>query len=256
MGRGHSASRERIKRAEAVGEEIAHRYQGADQKGYHSILYSLIQSLVSHGSTLGNHLEGLKLLQVRNKRAVLPIVGKALHVLFGTVSEADLGWIRRKLANVGGNQKILAQEAKRSLSILNVTRLEVAKDRRTINWLIRNIQAIDWELGNVTESLSAELRQLGGFLKQSIQLMMVIGKLRQASQSLLISLEHVRAQVDMLSLGHLSPSIVAPAHLRALLIKIQARLPYRLHCPQTPRTDCSITTIPRGVSPWWRMTGY
>lgn len=81
-----------------------------------------------------------------------------LHILFQTVSEADWGWIQQKLVNLGSDQKILAQEVQRSLSILNITRLDGAKDRQTINWLIRNIQAIDWELGNVTESLSVELR--------------------------------------------------------------------------------------------------
>lgn len=81
-----------------------------------------------------------------------------LHILFQTVSEADWGWIQQKLVNLGSDQKILAQEVQRSLSILNITRLDVAKDRQTINWSIRNIQAIDWELGNVTESLSVELR--------------------------------------------------------------------------------------------------
>lgn len=81
-----------------------------------------------------------------------------LHVLFRTVSEADWRWIQQKLVNLGSDQKIIAQEVQRSLSILNITRLDVAKDRQTINSLIRNIKAIDWELGNVTESLSVELR--------------------------------------------------------------------------------------------------
>lgn len=41
--------------------------------------------------------------------------------------------------------------------------------------------------------------------------------------------EHVRAQLDMLSLG-----IVTPGHLRELLLKIQAELPYHFRLPMDP----------------------
>ena len=42
------------------------------------------------------------------------------------------------------------------------------------------------------------------------------------------------AQLDMLSLGHLSPSIVSPGHLRDILLKIQAAFPHSLWLPTDP----------------------
>ena len=50
-------------------------------------------------------------MQSRPKRAVIPKVGKALSVLFGTVSLEDVRVIRRKLSDVERNQKTMAQVA-------------------------------------------------------------------------------------------------------------------------------------------------
>ena len=47
-------------------------------------------------------------------------------------------------------------------------------------------------------------------------------------------LEHVRAQLDMLSMGHLSPSIITPERLREVLLEIQAKLPRHLGLPADP----------------------
>ena len=77
-------------------------------------------------------------------------------------------------------------------------------------------------------------QELNYFVQQFFQLMMITNKVRQTSQSLTILLEHVRAQLDMLSLGHLSPSIVTPGHLRDLLLRVQTELPHHLRLPVDP----------------------
>ena len=90
-------------------------------------MYSLrqdIPTLETQWESMGNYLRELKLLQAR-KKTVLPIVGKALNALFGTVTEADLQVIKRNLIAKGDGERILVQEAKSSLSILNVTRIDV-----------------------------------------------------------------------------------------------------------------------------------
>ena len=54
------------------------------------------------------YLNGVELLQTRQKRVVVLIVRKALSVLSGTVSEDNIKTIRRKLKNVEEGQKVLA----------------------------------------------------------------------------------------------------------------------------------------------------
>ena len=201
------------------------------QERYLKLLYSLEQEsrvMESQWKEMNLYLRGIGLLQSRPRRAVIPIVGKALSVLFGTVSEEDVRVIRRKLTDVERNQKTLAQVAWESLSILNITRVELSKNRVSINWLTRNLQE---EVSNITESVKAELQELDNFIQQYFQLLSITARVRQTSQSLMTLLEHVRAQLDSLSLGHLSPSIMTPNYLREILTKIQTELPHHLRLP-------------------------
>lgn len=95
---------------------------------------------------------GVGLLQTKQKRAVVPTVGKALRALFGTVCEDDVKIIRTKWKEVEKNQRVLAHVARQSVSILNVTRLEVAKTRGNIIRLMDDIQALREEVVNVSKN--------------------------------------------------------------------------------------------------------
>lgn len=141
---------------------------------------------------------------------MLPIIGKALGVLFGTVSEDEIRLIKRKLTQVEQRQQSMAQVVKESVLILNVTRLEVAKNRESINWLIAYLHDLRQELANVTTIITIEYQDLEGFLLKHLQLLVIVNRVRQTSHMLTVLLEHVRAQLDMLSMGHLSPSIITP----------------------------------------------
>ena len=47
-------------------------------------------------------------------------------------------------------------------------------------------------------------------------------------------LEHLSSQLDMLSLGHISLSIITPENLKKLLLEMQTKLPYHLTLPEDP----------------------
>ena len=93
-----------------------------------------------------------------------------LNVLFGTVSETELRAIKQKLIAIEEGERVLVQEAKSSLSVLNVTRVDLTKNRQAINQLIKGVLYVECELGNVTQSMSMELQRLRGFVKQFLQL--------------------------------------------------------------------------------------
>ena len=218
--------------------QVADNY--VHQEGYIKLLYSLEQEsrvMESQWKEMNLYLRGIGLLQSRPRRAVIPIVGKALSVLFGTVSEEDVRVIRRKLSDVERNQKPIAQVARESLSTLNITRVELSKNRVSINWLTRNLHDLQEEVSNITESVKAELQVLDNFIQQYFQLLSITARVRQTGQSLMTLLEHVRAQLDSLSLGHLSPSIMTPNYLREILTKIQTELPPHLRLPVDPTEE-------------------
>ena len=146
------------------------------EEGYIKLLYSLEQesrAMQYQWKEMNSYLKGIGLLQFRPRRAVVPIVGKALSVLFRTVSEEDVRIIRRKLSDVERNQKTMAQVARESLSILNVTRIELAKNRVSINWLTRNLHNLQEEVSNITKSVELELQELNNFVQQYFQLLSI-----------------------------------------------------------------------------------
>ena len=132
---------EKVRVDEIATDHYSHRYRG--------IIYSLrqeIQVLGDQWRGKGNYLGELKLLQLRKRRAVLPLVGKALNVLFGTVSEKELRAIKQKLIAIEEGERVMVQEAKSSLSILNGTRVDLTKNRQAINWLIKGVLDVEGEL--------------------------------------------------------------------------------------------------------------
>ena len=142
--------------------------------------------------------------------------------------------MKRRLEKVEGNQKILIQAAGESVSILNVTRLDEAKNRGRLNESISEMHLLSGEVANISETLEREFQELSGFMQQYFLLTIVANRVRQTGQSQIISLEHVRTQLDMLSLGNLSPNLVTTWYLRELLQRIQANLPHHLRLPVDP----------------------
>lgn len=96
------------------------------------------------------------------------------------------------------------------------------------------MQAIKEEVPNVMSTMASELQSLVGFLQQYFHLLAITSRVHQTSQLLTILLEHLRTQLDMLSMGHLSPSIITLGRLREVLLEIQAKLPHHLRLPVDP----------------------
>lgn len=115
--------------------------------------------------------------------------------------------------------------------------LEMAKYRASFNWLINNLKELKEEVGNNLEAVTDELQELCGFVQQYFQLIIITNRVQQTGQSLIILLDHMKAQLDMLSLGHLSPSIVTLGSLKKLLLKLQAELPHHLCLPVDPTEE-------------------
>lgn len=67
---------------------------------------------------------------------MLPIIGKAMRFLFGTLSEEDIGSIKSNIRVLAENQNKISHVLTENLSILNVTRIEVSQNRQAINSLI------------------------------------------------------------------------------------------------------------------------
>ena len=106
----------------------------------------------THFGYVGRFAE-YKILHPRAKRSLLPFVGQAFSCLFGTVSDGDLESIRRNLRRLRDNQLGVAHAVQETLSNLNVSRVQISKNRQTLNLLVMDIETLDHRVANVTPAL-------------------------------------------------------------------------------------------------------
>ena len=78
--------------------------------------------------------------------------------------------MRRKLKGIEKDQKVLTQVVRKSVLILNVTRLELAKNRCDINWLINGVRTLKEEVVNDSVTVMGELLESDNFVQQYFQL--------------------------------------------------------------------------------------
>ena len=132
-----------------------------------------VKNLVKLGSdlrtimdTYNGILEGFmeyRTLYGRQKRSLLPFVGKALHFLFGKVTDGDLSVIRSNVNKLAKNQKEISHAVQEKLSIIYTSRVQISENRQAINNLIIDIAQIDKRLNSVTEELSKQMQELEAF---------------------------------------------------------------------------------------------
>ena len=70
----------------------------------------------------------------RSKRSLLPIVSQAMSLLhvFGTASDLDLDMIQRSVHDLATNQESIIHNLEQSMTLLNLSRIQIAEIRRAI----------------------------------------------------------------------------------------------------------------------------
>ena len=175
-------------------------------------------------------------LHTSTSRSLVSFIGQAFSFLFGTVSEEDLGAIRRNLHVLRDNQVGLAHVVQESLSLINVSRTRLAENRQKLNLIVSDMGVINEQIANVTQKLDNRIFQLKT-LETYLQLDGMVEEIKQTLQKALIYVEHLQLQLSMLSTGKLSPSIISPLALRDLLVDIQTRIAAPLRLPGDPKAD-------------------
>ena len=79
----------------------------------------------------------------RTKRGVFIFIGDVMSTLFGVLTSTDVEKIQRNINALARNQLDLAHAFQESISLLNVTRLEVKENRQKINEIIDSISTIE-----------------------------------------------------------------------------------------------------------------
>ena len=144
----------------------------------------------------------LHVIHTNKKRSLIPIVGKGLSCLFGTVTESDLHTICSNVSRLAKSQEEIAHVVDENISVINITRVEMSENRHTLNKIIWSLVKVDVRFGNITQELEEEVFHIGQFVQLYLQLDSIIQAIRRTVWQANSYVEDVQLQLNMLLLGH------------------------------------------------------
>ena len=66
---------------------------------------------------------------------------------------------------------------------------------------------------------------------------MILNEIRLATKDGLMYLEHLKSELNMLSVHHLSTNTISSKNLKELLLEVVSKLPNNLELPRNPRNN-------------------
>ena len=223
------------------GTQQVANYYFADNNQYMKSFQRLAETVNTVRGTydgiIASFTEYSTLYQRRSKRSMLPFVGKALHFLFGTVTDSDMDAVRRSVKILTENQRDMAHVVEESLSIINVSRVQISENRQTINAILEGLIDMGDQIQALSEELERKVHQLEAYVSSYFQIDLVVNEAQQMINRMSNYLEHLQLQLNMLSLGRLAPSTITPNNLKALLLDIESHLEPHLKLPADPQKE-------------------
>ena len=226
-----------------IVKTITNFYESSNMAGYVETFKSLhieVDLLTdTYNSVYDNFAEyqSLSLNGHRSQRSLIPIIGQLMSTLFGTVSENDLENINRNIKALAGNQKQIIHDLDVILSVLNLTRMQVSENRRSIMDLIIVVQKLDRKIFDLQQVFSAKFVRLEQFVYTYLRFQMILDEIKQTTQDAVFYLESLKSELNMLSMQHLSTNTISPKDLKELLIEVESKLPNNFELPRNPRKD-------------------
>lgn len=171
------------------------------------------------------------------KRSILPIVGEIFSALFGTVSESDLENINSNINILANNQQQIIHDLQYSISVLNLTQIEVAKNRKSLIELVSMINGLDSEIKTISNQINQRYLKLEKFMYTYLQVQTIIAEIKIAIQNVLEYFDNLKLELSMLSMNHLSVNTISPTQLKSMLKEIKDQLPIGYKLPQDPDSN-------------------
>ena len=226
-----------------IVKTITNFYESSNMTGYVETFKSLhieVDLLTDTYNSVYDNFAEYQSLSVnghRSQRSLIPIIGQLMSTLFGTVSENDLENINRNIKALAGNQKQIIHDLDVSLSVLNLTRMQVSENRRSIMDLIIVVKKLDRKIFDLQQVFSAKFVRLEQFVHTYLQFQMILDEIKQTTQDAVFYLESLKSELNMLSMQHLSTNTISPKDLKELLIEVESKLPNNFELPRNPRKD-------------------
>ena len=110
----------------------------------------------------------------------------------------------------------------------------MAENRHSLGQITASLVQLDSKLDNVAQLLGKQIIEVEYFVQMYLQPESIIEEIQRTIRQNSFYMEHLQLELNMLSLGHLSPSVISPIDLRKMLTEIRVHLPPFLKLPNEP----------------------
>ena len=112
------------------------------------------------------------------------------------------------IINILAQNQIEMSHVVEEFHYINTSRVQISENRQSINKLSIKIYNIKERTYNVSQILEKLVVRLEEFVQLYLQLDSIIEEAKRTVNNAQMYMEHLQLQLNMLSLGHLSPSVI------------------------------------------------
>ena len=173
-----------INQAANVTDAIISRY-GPKQDSFHETLTNLREEVDSLDRTLNGILQSYtnyRSLGSRTRRSLILGVGSVLSFLFGTLSESDIEDVRRGINDLSKNQQTIIHVLEEQMSLLNVSRVQIAENRNAIIDLVKCVNLFDQRLRSLANFMMKRFKEIEMFMNLYTQMDLILSGIKDALQ--------------------------------------------------------------------------
>ena len=100
------------------------------------------------------------------------------------------------------------------MTILNVSRVHIGENCQALLDLVESLSTFEFRINNVTQAIQERFKHVEMFPNVYAQMDLILGGIRDALERGNLYLGNLQGELNMLSLNHLSPSLITPKDLK------------------------------------------
>ena len=192
--------------------------------------FSTIKSLIHTIKTFTQENEE-SFFSDRNKRAILPFVGKVMSFLFGVSTVENVNRIRSSLVQLGNRQEQVIDVLATSFSLINKTNQEIHINRQAISRIANATAALQIEFRAFYTQFYMDLFPEFVYVQLISRVHAVFNIISSTMRQFHLSLNNLLLHLQSSLQGKLSPSLIPPSQFVTVLTRVQSELPADIQLP-------------------------
>ena len=133
----------------------------------------------------------------------------------GRIKKSLIPIIQRNIKRLAQNQEEIAHVVNESISVINITKIELAENRQSLGQNTASQVQLDSKLDNVTQLLEKQINEVEYFVQMYLQLESIIEEISRTIRQTSFYMEHLQLQIKYV----ISWSFVTICHITKRLEK-------------------------------------